>query len=181
MYIRNMSLLTLTALAVALLTSCGGEQKPDPGTPVATKPKPAPPPLVPGTSQNLTRVAKLPPQPTYHVDRFGPANNPAPQKSFEIAGDTSVLIMGWAIDGAAKKLPGGIEVLLDQAPFAAHTGVNRTDVADFFKRPDYAMAGFELIMPPGQLSKGEHSAAIRVISNDKTSYYQTELLKFVVN
>jgi len=43
------------------------------------------------------------------------------------------------------------------------------------------MSGFELTLPAGQLSKCEHSISIRVISSDKQSYFQGDVLKFAVN
>jgi len=176
MYIRTTSLLTLTVFAVFVSMSCG-DKKEDPGVPIVQK-APPPPALVPGTSQNLTKNAK---PAMVRVDRFGSVNNPAPQKSFQIAGDGAVLIMGWAVDETAKKLAGGIDVVIDQAVYSAKTGISRTDVADYYKRPDYTLSGYELTLPPGQLTKGEHTASIRVISNDKTSYFQGDVLKFAVN
>ena len=176
MYIRSTSLLALTVLAVSVLTSCG-EKKDDPGVPIVEK-RPAPPALVPGISQNLTKSTK---PAMVRLDRFGTVTNPAPQKPFQIAADSSPLIMGWAIDETAKKLAGGIEVVLDQNPYIARTGVSRTDVAEYYKQPDYTLSGFELTLPPGQFTKGEHSVSIRVISSDKKSYFQGDVLKFVVN
>lgn len=176
MYIRTLSLLTLTVLAVAVSTSCG-DKKDEPGVPVKSS-RPVVPALVPGITQNLTRNEK---PATYHLDRIGPINNPVPKQTFQLAGDASTEIVGWAIDTVAKKVAGGVEVLIDSSAFTAHAGMNRTDVADYFKRPDYITAGFDLTLPPGQLTKGEHSISIRVIANDKKSYYQGDLLNFVVN
>jgi len=129
MFTRNMSLLALTVLAVSVFTSCG-EKKDDPGVPIVEK---RPPALVPGTSQNLTKSAK---PALVRLDRVGTVINPVPQQPFQISGDKPVLIMGWAIDDTTKKLPGGVDVVLDQTPYSAHTGVNRNDVAEYYKRPD---------------------------------------------
>jgi hypothetical protein len=176
MYIRHLSLLALTVLAVSVSISCG-DKKDDPGVPISTV-KPAPPALVAGTSQNLPKSDKLP---KYHLDRIGAENNPDPKKTVQVAADSSIMFMGWAIDDTTKQLPGGVDIAIDQSVYSAHAGTNRSDVADYFKRPELATAGFELIVPAGQLSKGEHTATIRVISSDKKSYFQTETWKFVVN
>ena len=175
MYIRNMSLLTLTLLAVAISTSCG-EKKEDPGVPIAEK-RPAPPPLTPGISQTLTRSDK---PLMYRFDRLGSVANPLTQKNIQIPGDSSALIMGWAVDDTAKKLSGGVDVVIDQTTYSARPS-NRTDVAAYYKQPDLAMAGFELLVPPGLLTKGDHTLSIRVISSDKKSYYQGDVVKFAVN
>ena len=181
-------LLTLI-VAMVLLSACGGGKDDSasrsggaPPSPAVTESKapgsaPPVPPLVPGMSQTLTKSDVAP---IYHLDSIGSVSNPSPQKAGQLAGDTPVLIMGWAIDPANKNLAGGIEVVLDGSTYIAHYGTSRNDVADYFKRPDYQRAGFELLLPPGQLAKGEHSASIRVIASNKKSYYQSEVVKFVV-
>jgi hypothetical protein len=134
-------------------------------------------PLVPGNTPNLTpsKVA-----PMYHLDAIGSSVNPTAAKSFELFGDKSILVMGWAIDGPTKTLAGGVDVVIDQAPYSAHYGTGRTDVAGYYKRPDYEKSGFELTLPPGQLTKGDHSLSIRIISSDRKSYYQGEVVKFTI-
>lgn len=117
----------------------------------------------------------------YHLDAIGTQNNPVGQKTVELAGDKAILIMGWAADAATKGLAGGVDVTIDQAPFGAHYGTLRTDVASYFKRPDYEKAGFELTLPPGQLTKGEHSISIRVLSPDRQTYYQGEVIKLTIS
>jgi hypothetical protein len=173
MFTRPPSLLTITLLAIAVATSCG--KKDDSTAPVN---RPAAPPLIPGISQNLTRTAVAP---TYYLDTIGTTSNPTSQKSFPVAGDSSVLIRGWAVDGSTKTLAGGIDVVIDGNPYAASYGTVRPDVSDHFKLPQYEKSGFELTLSPGQLTKGEHSVSIRVISSDKKSYYQGEVVKFVVS
>jgi hypothetical protein len=176
MYIRITGLLTLTVIASVVSISCG-DKKEDPGVPISSS-RPAAPVLAPGISQTLTKNDK---PPLYHLDSFGPVKNPGGPKPFEIASDSSNLVMGWAVDPVTKQLPGGIDVVVDQATFTAKAKTQRTDVADHFKRPDYVSSGFELVLPPGQLTKGEHTASIRVISSDKKSYYQGDVMKFMAN
>jgi hypothetical protein len=166
-----MSKLTpVLALTVFLLTSCGSKDAEHSATP--------PPSWAPGISQNLTRN---PATPECVLDNIGQVSNPAAQKSVQVPGDASFGITGWAVDATNKAPAGGIDAVIDGAPYAAHYGSTRTDVANHFNQPAYLNSGFELFVAPGQLSKGPHSVAIRVISNDKKSYYQGPVVQFSVN
>jgi hypothetical protein len=154
------------------LIYCDKRDVESPGTPPPAQPLP------PGISQNLTRSDK---PLTYFFDYFGPVQGPAAQKSVQVAGIAANAITGWAIDDSAKKLAGGVDVVIDQAPYSAHYGTVRTDVAAHFKNPDYTNSGFDLTLAPGQLPKGSHSVSIRVIASDKKSYYQGPPIQFSVN
>ena len=90
-------------------------------------------------------------------------------------------ITGWAVDDPKKMLAGGVDVVIDQVPYSAHYGSERKDVATHFKQPAYNASGFELMIAPEQLPKGQHSVFLRVISNDKKSYYQGPVIQFVIS
>ena len=168
LFTRPDRLLVIPVLALAVLISCG----PD------AAPVPAAKPLPPGISQNLTRSELAP---LCVLDNIGPVADPAKQKSVQVSGDATFGITGWAVD-EAKKLPAGaVDVVVDQAPYSAHYGSERKDVANHFNQPEYRNSGFELMIAPGQLAKGQHSVSIRVISNDKKSYYQGPVVQFAVN
>lgn len=158
--------------------SCGGkdvETTTSTPTPAASA---APPPLTPGATVNLT-LSQTAPQ--YTFDSLGPINYPELQKSNQVSGDTNIIVSGWALDKAANTTAGGVDVVLDQTPYRARYGISRGDVADHFKRPDYINCGFQLILAKGQMAKGQHTIAIRVISSDRKSYGQGPLVKFTVN
>ena len=119
--------------------------------------------------------------PSCVLDNIGPVSNPAGQKSVEVSGTTTFGITGWAIDEANKTTAGGVDEVIDGTPYSAHYGSPRTDVATHFNQPGYRDSGFELIVAPGQLTKGPHSVSIRVISNDRRSYYQGPVVQFTVD
>ena len=182
MSIQAKSPLTIVVLALALSLSCGNK---DTGTaagnPPATAPAPAPAPpapLPPGISQDLARNSAAP---FYNFDSLGPINYPATQKGIQISGDTDFAASGWALDVSKKGVAGGVDVVIDNVPHAARYGVPRTDVASHFNRPDYANAGFLLVIAKGQLSKGQHTLSVRVISSDKKSYNEGPVVSFTVN
>ena len=149
LFVRSHSCLAVLALVVLL--SCG--KKDVEGT------SPEVSPLVPGISQNLTRNDLAP---TYAFDYLGTVKDPVVQKSVQVSGDTRLAFLGWAVDEAAKTPAGGVDVVVDQAPYLAKYGIARPDVGTFFKRPDYINSGFELVLAPGKLPKGPHSVSIQI-------------------
>jgi hypothetical protein len=169
LFVRSNSCLAATVLALVVLLSCGKKD-----VEVAS---PEVSPLVPGISQNLTRSDLAP---TYAFDNLGPVKDPVVQKSVQVSGDTRIAFLGWAIDGSTKTPAGGVDVVVDEAPYVAKYGIARPDVGTFFKRPDYTNSGFELILAPGKLPKGPHSVSIRIISSDRKSYYQGPVVQFSV-
>jgi len=166
---NRFSATALLTLGVFILASCGTKD---------VEHTPPPPTWKPGISQNL---ARNPAAPSCVLDNIGPVSNPAAQKFVQVSGATPFGITGWAIDEANKSTAEGVDVVIDQAPYSAHYGSERTDVAKHFNQPNYQNSGFELTVAPGQLAKGPHSVSIRVIASDKKSYYQGPVVQFAVN
>lgn len=170
LFVRSNSCLAATVLALVVLLSCG--KKDVEGT------SPEVSPLVPGISRNLTRSDVAP---KYWLDYLGPVKNPVTAKSIQVSGDTRIAISGWAVDGSTNTPAGGVDVVIDEAPYVAQYGIVRTDVAASYNRPDYTSSGFQLVLAPGKLSKGPHSVSIRIISSDRKSYYQGPVVQFSVS
>ena len=178
---RVNSLLTLTLVVLGIVLSCGKKDLETDAAPktgsTAPVSAPAAKPLAPGVTPNLTRSELTT---LCIVDNIGPVGDPAKQKSVQVSGDKTFGITGWAVDESKKTVAGGVDVVIDQTPYSAHYGSERKDVAGHFNQPAYTASGFELMIAPGQLPKGQHSASIRVISNDKKSYYQGPVIQFAV-
>lgn len=175
---RVNGLLMIVLMVLGISLSCGKKDDESEGTgPAANTTAPAAKPLPPGLTQNLTRsdVTTL-----CVVDNIGPVADPAKQKTVQVLGDKTFGITGWAVDEPKKTTAGGVDAVIDQIPYSAHYGSPRKDVATHFNQPAYEASGFELMIAPGQLSKGQHSVSIRVISNDRKSYYQGPVIQFAV-
>jgi len=164
--------LTIAVLAVAVLVSCGKKEEATSSAPAA------PAPLKPGISQNLTRNTG---EPFYNFDSLGPINYPAVQKGIQVSADSDISISGWALDVSKKGPAGAVDVVLDQTPYSARYGQDRSDVALHFNRPDYAKSGYQLVLDRGRLNKGTHSVSVRVVSSDKKSYNEGPAVQFTVN
>jgi hypothetical protein len=182
--------LLMIILAAGVLTCCSrGDESTAPITQTsapAAQPATLPPAATPtaatlppagGISQGLTR-SNVPA--TGFLDTVGSVNNASSQKSIRVAGDKELLFSGWAIDRPRRSLAGGVEVAIDGTPYIAQYGDERPDVAQHLKNPAMQQSGFQLTLPPQYLSKGTHSATLRVIAMDKKSYYVGPTIRFTV-
>jgi hypothetical protein len=168
-FFRLNGFLAAALVASGVLLSCGSK-----GVERTTPP----PSWAPGISQNLARSAATT---SCVIDNIGPVANPAVQKTVQVSGATPIVISGWAIDEANKTTAGGVDVVIDMAPYAAHYGSARPDVAAHFTQPGFRNSGFDFTVGPGQLNAGPHSVAIRVMSSDKKVFYQGPVVQFAVN
>ena len=177
--IRIKILLSITLLLAAVSFSCGKKEPESSGTAPAASPAPAPPaPLAPGISQNLARNTGAP---FYNFDSFGSVQFPTTKTGVQISSAAANPILGWALDVSKKGPAGGVDVVIDGTPYSAQYGIERSDVATHFNRPDYARCGFQLVLSPKQIGTGQHAVAIRVISSDQKSYNEGPVVQFTVN
>jgi hypothetical protein len=176
MSIRFKSILCLIAL-IGVLSSCGTKENEGAASTSSSAPAP-PPPLTPGISQSLTKNTTAP---FYNFDSLGSIQYPAVQKAMQIPADADNPVSGWALDVSKNGPAGAVDVVIDGTPYSAHYGLDRTDVAGHFNRPDYTKSGFQLVLARGQLSKGPHTVSVRVISSDKKSYNEGPVVQFTAN
>jgi phosphoglycerol transferase len=115
------------------------------------------------------------------IDLVGMMTAPAPGVSFHVNGAGEFSVAGWAVDQAAGALASGVEIVIGDATFPAFYGVDRRDVADYFKQPAYRQSGFLAAVSPAGLSKGTHPLALRVISSDGACYFQTPSVSIILD
>ena len=153
--------LWLLSAASVLSISCGNQ---------APRKEAAAEPLRPtGVTQNLPQRpmgAGL----SYHIDNIGPVSQPVDGQPVRVSFSQDLAISGWAFDEPNRALASHVDVVIDGVPYAASYGVQRRDVANYFKDPVYEGSGFQFSMLAGQLTKGTHKSFIRVVANDGKSY-----------
>lgn len=140
---------------------------------LASAPQHRPP--APG-SRDLTPTGKAP---VYAFDYLGPVREPLTQKSIHVRDDMPISFSGWAVD--EESAAGGVDIVIDGVPYGALYGRYRDDVAGHFKNIACQNSGFLLLLPSGTLSKGDHVAALRVITSDRQSYYQGPTIAFTID
>ena len=96
-------------------------------------------------------------------------------------GSADIKVSGWAVDQNASAPAGGVDVVVDQVAFQTIYGRDRSDVAAYFKRPNYLQSGFLAAIPKGQVARGTHTLALRVVSADAHCYYESPGQTLVVD
>jgi hypothetical protein len=138
-----------------------------PPTTAPSSEKAAPKVEADGATAHLERSAN---KPLYNLENIGSVVNPFDKQPVAVPVSGNLTVIGWAVDGATKSAAGGVDVLIDGQPYKALAGRDRADVADFYKVPAYAKAGFNYSAPASAFGRGKHAIAVRVISNDGKTY-----------
>jgi hypothetical protein len=124
--------------------------------------------------------ASLPPAagtPLYSLDKIGDVVEPFAKQPVHVQSDGEIQLSGFAVDKVAKDLAGGVDIAIDGLAFSAHYGISRPDVAAYFKIATYGQAGFSFSIPARYFGRGRHKLAVRVVSKDKTRYYEGPVLE----
>jgi hypothetical protein len=112
-------------------------------------------------------------QPLYNLEYIGSIVEPASKGPVHLRLNAEFSVKGWAVDPEAQKAAGGVEILIDGIPYRATYALPRKDVADHFGIPEYASAGFALTTKTGgAIGRGMHRVAVRILTNDRASYYE---------
>jgi len=133
-------------------------------------------PAATGITQNLTRNAGTT---LYWVDEIGGIGNPYGSKSIRVSAVGEFTARGWAVDKQSQTPAGGVDIVLDNIPYGASYGLDRLDVADGQKVAAYRQSGWQFSMPASRL-KGTHALTVRIVSNDRKSYYEIPTLTLSV-
>jgi hypothetical protein len=119
-------------------------------------------------------------QPLIGIDRIGRATAPFGTPP-HLEGSDEFKVAGWAVDQQAGTRGAGVDVVVDQVPFPTIYGMDRSDVASYFKRPDYLQTGFVAAIPRDKVAKGSHALTLRVVSGDSHCFYESPARTVIVD
>jgi hypothetical protein len=111
-------------------------------------------------------------KPVYNLEYIGTVVDPAGKQPVSVEHGTELVVSGWAVDAPARQQAGGVDVVIDGAPYTAAYQLPRGDVADHFKVAAYTKAGFSLQTSAVAFGIGRHSLSIRVLTHDRKAYYE---------
>ncbi|MDQ2783983.1 MAG: hypothetical protein M3Y58_03150 [Chloroflexota bacterium] len=98
-----------------------------------------------------------------------------PPAPIRVPANGTITLRGWAVDTRANRVAGGVIVSVDDTmDFQATYGVERQDVADVLGDPAYRLSGFNTTFSAAALAPGMHTIRIKILTNDRTSYYQPD-------
>ena len=122
-----------------------------------------------GDSASLARKDN---KPLYNLEYIGAVVDPAGKQPVRVELGNELLVAGWAVDAPSRAMAGGVEIVIDGTPYTAAYGLPRGDVAEHFKVPAYSNAGFSFRTAATNFGAGRHQIAVRILTNDKRSYYE---------
>ena len=111
--------------------------------------------------------------PVFSLDLIGTTRGPFTANPVSVSASRDLVVSGWAIDDLHQAAAAHVDVVIDQKLFSASYGIDRSDVSAYFKVPAYLASGFTARISAQQLAKGSHTLSIRVLSHNRTCYYQS--------
>jgi hypothetical protein len=115
----------------------------------------------------------------FWVDEIGATKNPYGQGSVTVPSGGALTGWGWAVDQQAQTTAGGVDIAIDDVPYAATYGIDRPDVADGHHIPGYRSSGWRFSLPIAAF-KGRHTLTLRIVTSDRKAYYETPPLTLIV-
>lgn len=87
--------------------------------------------------------------------------------------ETTLTILGWAIDQQAQKTAGGVFINVDgQKDIPSFYGMYRPDIIARFGDIVYGHSGYSASFATSALKKGQHILSLKIITADKKGYYE---------
>lgn len=170
----------IAALCLLPLAACDNAKTRNPPpaeTPAAAAPAAPVAPAAGPLSEGLTKRTEMA---GFYLDHVGQAQDPVGKQPATTSAATPIALDGFGYDPVAKAPAKGVDVVIDGKAYGTTYGHQRQDVATYFKNPNLANVGFTTSLPVGTLAPGDHTAIVRVISADGTSYFDSPAIKFSV-
>lgn len=81
-------------------------------------------------------------------------------------------IHGWAVDFPNGKLASQVLIEINGELYNTNYGIERADVMNAYKNDSFLNSGWKVVIPISNLVKGKYNIGLKIIANDKKSYYQ---------
>jgi hypothetical protein len=125
------------------------------------------------------RLTRCEGPPLMNLERVGDTQAPFAPLPIRIPSGQPFRLVGWAVDHEMKVPAGGVEILIDQRLLPAVYGIDRPDVVQYFKHAAYGRSGFTADVGEPAVETGPHTLVMRVLSADRSCYYQSDGLPLV--
>ena len=167
-------------LALAALAACdNAKPRPvDPPDPAATALVPAATPAPTAAAGASAGLAKRPEMAGFYLDAINEAQDPV-NRPATISAAGPVTFSGFGFDPVAKAPGAAVDVVVDGVAYSTAYGHARTDVASYFKAPALVNTGYTVTLPAGAVRPGRRQVIVRVVSADKTGYFDSVVIGFV--
>lgn len=94
----------------------------------------------------------------------------------------TMTIIGWAVDKQANDVVSAVFVTVDERDnIPTIYGLDRPDVASFFKNGNYRFSGYMATFSSSILSAGKHTISLKVVSKDGARYFRSEEILDIIS
>ena len=125
---------------------------------------------------NLLAISKRLPEPAYGgVDGIDNVILPKPGSVIEVNAD-KIRIAGHYVDAVKGDVAQGVIVMVDDKSYLTIYGGDRPDLALALGNQKYLKSQFYIEIPANELTGGSHNLKVRVIANDGSGYYESDLI-----
>lgn len=163
-------------LGAALALAACDQPKPRPADPAVAAPADAAPAAGPAAAS--AGLAKRTEMAAFSLDVINEAKDPVNAPA-TVSAAGPMTFSGFGFDPVAKAPAAAIDIVIDGVAYPTTYGHQRKDVADYFKTPGLENTGFTVTLPAGAVKAGSHQAIVRVVSADKTGYFDSVTIGFV--
>jgi len=92
----------------------------------------------------------------------------------------TITITGWAVDKQANDVAFAVFITIDgRIDIPVLYGLDREDVVNYFKNPNYRFSGYIATFSSSVLSEGAHTVSLKIVSKDGVHYYQPEQILYL--
>lgn len=88
--------------------------------------------------------------------------------------ESSINVVGWAVDAEARNTAGGVYVVIDGEPIPAFYGMSKEDVAERLGSRTNEYSGFWRAIPIEEIGPGTHELSIIIVTHDGEGYYRPD-------
>jgi hypothetical protein len=115
----------------------------------------------------------------FNLEWIGDASVPFSRQPVIVSSAGEFVVSGWAVDDPARRVAADVDVVVGDAAYPAFYGLDRPDVANYFGVPEYTASGFVVRLTGRDVGYEPSPLSLRIVSADRTCYYQSTAIQVV--
>jgi hypothetical protein len=117
----------------------------------------------------------------FNLEWVGVFSGPFARQPLRVPYSGEFFVAGWAVDDPHHATAGDVDVVVGDTAYPAFYGLDRPDVAQHFGVPAYVGSGFVLRLTGETVGRQVSRLSLRILSADRSCYYQTPSIQVVAH